>query len=156
MNNSIRFFAIIVVGVINCAQYVQAHEQAGALGRKNSKVGGTDMYSVSCNDDGNGAPEHLYVDVLDTARPRNPALISISALSPADPATFAGVNQAANDAGIPSSGMKVFAGVGPYTVSISKSRSRKKGVEIYLLNFHCETATGVHTGTSETELLQNQ
>ncbi len=148
--------AVTVLFAIGYAGVAAAHEQAGAIGRKNSRAGGIDTYNVSCFDDGNGVPDHLYVDVIDTSRPRNPAQIFISAVSPANPATFTGVNPAPNDAGIPSPGMKIVAGVGPYDVSISKSRSRKKGVEIYLLNFHCETAAGVHTGTTETELLQNQ
>lgn len=147
--------AITVLLGLGCTEIALAHEQAGAVGRKNSKAGGTDMYTVSCFDDGNGVPEHLFVDVVD-ARPRNPAKISAQVMLPSTGAISEMTTDPGDGDAFPSPGLELAGGVGPYQIDVTKSKSGKKGVELYIVNFHCETAIGVHTGTTETELMQNQ
>jgi hypothetical protein len=145
----------ILLGVIGTVELVSAHEIAGAIGRKNSKAGGTDKYNVTCFDNNNGAPDHIFVQVFDTPRPRNPAKISIQAFLPATGAVSA-ISVAPNDKAFPSYSIKLVGGADLYEVDVTKSRSKKKGVEIYAITFHCQTANDVHTGTAEPELIQNQ
>ncbi|CAG7856121.1 hypothetical protein MCAMS1_00496 [biofilm metagenome] len=155
MKYSIRLFTIVIFGVIGFAQCVLAHDLPGALGRKLSKAAATDNYSVSCFDDGNGVPDHLSVVVFDK-KPRNPAKISAQILLPATGAASDISVDPVDGDGLPGSNIKLVGGAGPYQVNIAKTRSKKKGAEIYFVVFHCESATGTHTGTNEPELIKNQ
>ena len=154
INNAVTIL-IILLGFCYISVAV-AHEAAGTLGRKTKKAGGTDISVVSCYDDGNGAPDHLYMNVIDTRQPRNPAIISAQVVVPSTGAASGVVIDPVDGDAFPSAGITLAGGIGPYHIHITKTRSRKMGIEIYGLNFHCETATGVHTGTEAPEVIQNQ
>jgi hypothetical protein len=152
--------SVILMLASGYADFVSAHSQSGAIGRKLSKAGGTDQYSITCFDDGTGVPDHLYVHVRDL-RPLNPAQISIQGKTPDGVAS--GISTDAKDGdGNFSPALILSGGVGPYIISITKTRSRMKGREVYLAEFHCQTAgtseTGgsAHTGTNDPEMTQNQ
>jgi hypothetical protein len=145
----------VLLGVIGTVELVSAHETAGAIGRKSTKAGGIDKYNITCFDNNSGAPDHLFVQVFDTPRPRNPARISVQAFVSATGAVSA-ISLAPNDKAFPSNSIKLVGGAGLYEVDVTKSRSKKKGVEIYAITYHCQTANSVHTGTTEAELIQDQ
>lgn len=155
MKNTNRLLTIVLFGVISCTQFAQAHDLPGALGRKLSKAAATDMYTVSCFDDGNGVADHLSVEVFDK-KPRNPAQISAQILLPATGADSGVAVDPVDGDGLPGEELTLAGGDGPYQVNIAKTRSKRRGAEIYFVIFHCESATGVHTGTNEPELIQNQ
>jgi hypothetical protein len=141
---------------IGYGELVAAHTQPGSIGRKKSKAPGTDIYEVTCSNagDGTGEPDHLYVDVKDL-RPRNPAQISIQAvLSTTGAATPISVDAKDSDP-YPSPGNTLVGGAGPYLMTVNKSRSRVAGAEVYLVEFHCQSAAGAHTGT-DWVMKQNQ
>lgn len=146
--------AITVLLGLACAEIAVAHEQAGAMGRKNLRAGGGDILNVECFDDGNGAPDHLYVDIKDV-RPLNPATVSVQVIMPSAGAVSEITTDPVDGDSLASPGLKIVGGAGVYQINVTKSRSKKKGVEIYLLNYHCETASGVHTGTGEASFLLN-
>jgi hypothetical protein len=145
----------LLAAAIGYADIVAAHTQAGAIGRKKLKAPGTDQFQVTCSNDGAGEPEHLFLHVRDM-RPRNPALISVQAVVPATGATTPVSTDKIDGDAFFSPGLTLAGGVGPYLININKSKSTKAGAEIYQLEFHCETAGGVHTGTSEPEMRVNQ
>lgn len=153
-NNRKSVVALLLV--IGFAGIVEAHTQPGAIGRTKSKAGGADSYEVTCfnANDGTGDPDHLYVDVKDM-RPRNPALVSIQAtVSATGIATPVSIDRKDGDS-FPSAGNAVVGGAGPYIMTVQKSRSRIVGKEIYIAEFHCQSATGNHTGT-DWRMIQNQ
>lgn len=124
---------------------VYAHTKGGSLG---SPASATDVYRVTCSNDGSGATHHLVTQVRDNA-PVKPPKVSVVA-------TKGGASTTSTD---PVDGNSAYSpekelakGNGVYTVSIKKSAS---GSEIYTLQYHCETASGVHTGTSISQT-QNQ
>lgn len=134
---------------------ISAHTLPGVLGKKKSKAAATDQFTVTCFNDGAGEPDHLFVHVRDE-RPRNPALITIQAFNQATSvATSLSTDPADGDAGY-SPGAVIGTGAGPYFVTVNKSRSKKIGAEIYTVEFHCQTASGEHTGTDEPVRIQNQ
>jgi len=115
-----------------------AHSKAGALG---SEASATDVYRVTCSNDGSGAPHHLMTQVRDNS-PVKPPLVSVvttkggSSTTSTDPVD-------GNSAYSPEKELNKGSGV--YIVNIKKS---KAGAENYTLQYHCETASDVHTGTS--------
>lgn len=156
MLNSKKSWAFALLLVNGFMGIVEAHTQPGAIGRTKSKAGGTDIYEVTCfnANDGTGDPDHLYVDVKDM-RPRNPALVSIQAtVSATGIATPVSIDTKDSDA-FPSAGNVVAGAGGPYIMTVQKSRSRLVGKEVYIAEFHCQSATGNHTGT-DWRMIQNQ
>jgi len=148
------FLSLIIIGYVCLAS---AHEQAGTLGRKNSTAAGTDIFQIDCYDDDNGDPHHLIANVSDL-RPVNPALIGIQITSlTTGQESKLSIDPKDND-GKASADVKVVSDRGPYQVKIQRIRTPKdkKGVEVYFMVFHCETATGAHTGTSDPVMKQNQ
>ncbi|WP_394752173.1 hypothetical protein [Crenothrix sp.] len=147
MKNTKKIMLATLLIAIGYGELVAAHTQAGSIGRKKSKAGGTDIYEVTCSNagDGTGEPEHLYVDVKDL-RPRNPAQVSIQAVLPANGAATPVSIDAKDSDPFPSPGYTLVGGSGPYLMTVNKTRSRKAGAEVYLVEFHCQSAAGAHTG----------
>jgi hypothetical protein len=155
MNNTKKIMLATLLIAVGYGEFVAAHTQAGSIGRKKSKAGGTDIYEVTCSNanDGTGEPDHLYVDVKDL-RPRNPALVSIQATLPTGAATP--ISKDAKDGDrYASPGYTLVGGAGPYLMTVNKSRSRVAGAEVYVVEFHCQSAAGAHTGT-DWVMKQNQ
>ncbi|MGH8488979.1 MAG: hypothetical protein ACREXS_08990 [Gammaproteobacteria bacterium] len=122
-----------------------AHSQSGSLG---SAAGATDVYRVTCSNDGSGAPHHLVTQVRDNS-PVKPPLVSVvttkggSSTTSTDPVD-------GNSAYSPEKELNKSSGV--YIMDIKKSAT---GAENYTAQFHCETASDAHTGTSWSQT-QNQ
>jgi hypothetical protein len=155
MNNTKKIMLATLLLAIGYGELVAAHTQAGSIGRKKSKAGGTDIYEVTCSNanDGTGEPDHLYVDVKDL-RPRNPAQISVQTMLTSGAASPISIDAKDSDP-YPSPGYTLVGGAGPYLMTVNKSRSRVIGAEVYLVEFHCVSAAGAHTGTDRV-MKQNQ
>jgi hypothetical protein len=146
MSNIKIIITAMLLLAIGYTELAVAHTQPGAIGRKNLKRGGVDQFQASCFDDGAGVPDHLRLSVTDM-RPRNPAQVSIQAVITATGETSAiSTDPIDGDAGS-SPEITMVGGAGPYQMTVTRNRSRVKGAEIYVITFHCETATGAHTGT---------
>ena len=121
-----------------------AHTQAGALGRA---AEATDLYVVTCSDDGNGPPAHLDTQVANSSRKN--VLVSVQ--------TIKG-SQATNSTDLRGGDVRSSrlvsnqGGAGAYYVVVNKA---KRGLAAYTLQFHCVTGSGAHTGT-EISSVQNQ
>jgi hypothetical protein len=128
----------------------QAHDQSGGLG---AAASATDLYQVTCSNDGSGAPTSLRVQVRDLAPVAAPTLsVQVHAngllANSSDP-----VDADASASASPA--ISVNGGEGPYDVLVDKSAA---GSETYTLTFHCQTGPdggGVHTGTVHS-VKQNQ
>lgn len=146
MNFTSRRASIALFAALGLTGNVYAHDIDGALGKA---AGATDYYQVECFDDGNGAADHIVVSLKDLAPVAQPLLsvqvvkgkIAKNSTDAADGnATFAPT-------------INVKGGNGFYTVLVDKTSSAP---ETYTLQIHCETGAGLHTGTREPDLLQNQ
>lgn len=134
---------------VGYAGVVAAHTQSGALGTASSGAAAVDQYFVSCYNDGNGAPARLSLRVRDLA-PVKPAQVSARSY------TYPQITPSANsldtvdgDANYSPLVYSYGTTTQNYYVNVNKSAS-SAGQETYVAEFHCQTAGGVHTGTSWT------
>jgi len=134
------------------AGFASAHTQSGALGSAASAAAATDVYVVTCSNDGSGPPAKLFLQVKDLAPVLAP-LVGIQA-SKGTVASATSVDTKDGDA-IYSTGVYLSAGAGAYLLKVNKYASTVKGFETYTAQFHCQTAGGVHTGTTWV-MTQNQ
>jgi hypothetical protein len=129
------------------AQIASAHNSSGSLGQT---AGSTDLYIASCfnNNDGTGDSVRLAIQVADLGPVAAPK-VSVQVLKGVAAAT-------STDSKDGDSKYSPFVynngGNGSYYVIVSKTGT---GVENYDLDFHCQAASGAHTGTS-IQMLQNQ
>lgn len=136
-----------------------AHDVPGSLGTAKSGSVATDIYEVSCSNDGSGEPTKLMFQVIDTAPVKKPT-ISIQAVK-IDTGERSIVSTDPKDGDKKYSPLVGFApiggGTGAYQMIITKSQTAPivKGAELYKALYHCYTATNGHTGT-ERIMTKNQ
>lgn len=134
------------------AGLASAHTQSGALGSAASAAAATDVYAVTCSNDGSGAPAKLFLQVKDLAPVLAP-IVGIQATK-GTVASTQSIDTKDGDA-IYSTGVYLSAGAGVYSLKVNKFASTVKGSETYTAQFHCQTAGGAHTGTTWV-MTQNQ
>lgn len=135
-------FFVIVTG---CPIVVSAHDQGGSLGTDSSA---TDYYQVSCFDDGSGIADQLFFEVRGESK---------SVASPVSAQIIKGDLSMSTTDNVDgdqtySPGIAVVGGSGTYFVIVDKSGAGKVN---YTFEYHCQTSTGVHTGT-DIAMVQNQ
>lgn len=140
--------------LMSAATLVYAHGQEGSLGKATTTAAATDVYTVNCFDDGEGAgvPSKLFVHVKDRA-PKLASLVSVQIVK-SGLASALSVDAVDGDAGY-SPAVMLAGGAGNYTVLVNRQLSAAKGIEYYSLEYHCENAKGIHAGT-EISMSQNQ
>ncbi len=141
-------FSLSVMAAAIAPNLANAHDSgARALG---NGAGATDVYPISCFDDGSGDTSYLSVAVQDLAPVATPT-VSIQIFR--DGFANSASDLVDGDAGT-SISIKLKRGNGTYYVMVNKSRA---GAENYQFTYHCVTATGAHTGTTEVlQYKQNQ
>lgn len=118
----------------------QAHEGADSLG---PALTATDYFTIDCDDDGNGAPEHLLFQVTG-GFPATGPLVSAQIQVP-DKQIAVSVTDPVSGDRASSREVLVRGGDSTYHVTVNKIGAGKM---TYSFVFHCETASGAHTGTS--------
>ena len=128
------------------AGLASAHTQSGSL----IATPATDVYAVTCSNDGSGAPAKLYLHVKDLA-PKLAPLVSIQA-SKGGATSTQSTDPGDGDVNYSPARTLVKLG-GVYLMKVNKSAVA--GTETYTAEFHCQTSGGVHTGTTW-RMTQNQ
>ena len=153
-----NYKSLIKVILVSCLAYaglVSAHTQSGSLGKKNTGAAATDIFYVICSDydlSGNTAlADHLVASVKDMA-PKLASLISIEVKK--NNKSVSSTDKVDGDTKY-SPEVRLSGGAGTYLLTIKKSKSVKKGSEIYVAQFHCETSGNSHTETL-IQPIQNQ
>ncbi len=146
MTSKKAFISVSLLGLFGYAATASAHNIDGALGKA---AGATDYYQVECFDDGSGPAGYLVVEIKDLAPVAAP-LISVQV-------TKGNIARNSTDTvdGNATYGptLTVKGGNGVYFLTVDKTGAK---AETYNLQIHCLTAGGLHTGTQEPELLQDQ
>jgi hypothetical protein len=161
---------IITASLLIAAGYasvVSAHNQSGSVGTAASGAAATDVYQVTCSNDGSGAPAQLFAQVADLA-PVLATLVSVQIVHPLDGlSTVLSEDPVDGDTATVSTTGASTTGWSPgvtlkggaaanaqiYLINVNKQYTAstvaaQKGPELYNLQLHCQTATGVHTGTN--------
>ena len=142
---------IITASFLIAAGYAglaSAHTQSGSL----IATPATDVYAVTCSNNGSGAPAKLWFHVKDLA-PKLAPLVSIQASKGGASSTLS-TDPVDGDANYsPGVYLTPAVGAGVYTLKVNKSAGA--GTETYTAEFHCQTSGGVHTGTTW-RMTQNQ
>ena len=162
MKNCKKIMTASLLIAAGYAGVVAAHNQSGAVGGVTGAAA-TDAYQVTCSNDGSGAPAKLFVQVADLL-PVKATLVSTQITHPAT-ATSTVLSEDAIDGdaivagaiGGFSPGVTLVGGTAAsaqnYIVTVNKQLTTSAlaaqiGPENYNLQLHCQTATGVHTGTA--------
>lgn len=145
-------FMMAMLGLTVAANAV-AHDQIGSLGEDASA---TDYYMVTCSTDAGGESDRLEVRLLDaTITPGGGKISAVIqrenvAATASDPVRVtrgegcAGFNDVKQDKN-PGPLSSVALGNGVYYIMVHK---QKPGPKNYLLQYHCKSAEGIHTGTA--------
>ncbi len=147
---------LVFLSCIACANQASAHTKAESLGNTKTGAAATDVYYVTCLNEGlSGEPavaHHLTVSVKDLA-PKLAPTISIQVTKNNKTSTLS--EDTIDGDVIYSPTLSLAAGAGTYLLIINKSLSTIKGIENYIAQFHCESAIkGQHTATS-IQMIQN-
>lgn len=122
---------------------VQAHDIAGPIDHTGNVPSFTAVAAVTCLNDGSGKADHLVATILD--HPSNPFVEGMQVML----TLFKGVHaisttDTTQGDDIPSPPVKLSGGEGVYYMIVNKTRP---GVRNVAVQYHCEQADGVHTGT---------
>ena len=105
-----------------------------------------DFYQVTCFNDGSGLPDHLIFGVKDlTANTAKVSVLVQKGTNCSSPRCAKSItdNDDTDDQYSPS--VRVKQGGGVYNLFVSHTAA---GMDSYDVQYHCETSTGVHTGTN--------
>lgn len=142
---SIRSIALIIL--IGPSGLTLAHEQGGAL---QSSPYATQSWLITCFDDGNGPGSDVYFDDKASTPGRKFGVKATLSKNGLEAST---IDPKSGDS-IRSPATKLSAGDGEYIMTLSKAKSKAsqadsalKGTMVYGFTYHCESASGAHTGT---------
>ena len=121
-----------------------AHNLGGSFTTGRARA--VDFYQVTCFDDGSGLPDHLIFGVKDlTANTAKVSVLVQKGTRSCSPKCAKSIRDT-NDTDAEHSGLvRVKRGGGVYNIFVSHTAA---GMDSYDVQYHCETSTGVHTGTS--------
>ena len=101
----------------------------------------TGYAQITCFDNGNGPADYLEADITDLSAPVEHLLVNLLLLK-GDRAI--GVSDTLSGDANPSPSIILQGGNGVYLLVVNKT---DVGARQFIVDYHCKTATGAHTGT---------
>ena len=136
----------IATALLSCVtSHVLAHTVSNALGSAATSV---DLLQSTCSKNSAGATGKFIVRVKAT---KATPLVSAQAFKGKSATNTTDVK--GGDASYSPDGVINGGGDGVYTILVNKAGA---GANTYVLETHCQTAAGTHTGQAEPVVLQNQ
>jgi len=120
-----------------------AHSVGNLLDAGANNASATDVYQISCFDDGGGPTAYLFIQIQDGSIPVPGLLVSAQAYFDQTKIMTNTSDPVSGDANA-SSGAQLSGGNGNYIVSVSKTAV---GARQYNITVHCWSVNGGHTGT---------
>ncbi len=140
------FVTALVLAAAGYASHALAHTAIGTLDPAGNNPNDTALAQVTCYDDGDGPPDHLYVQVQDMSPPVPGLLVSAQAFKDSPTPTMGNTTDpVSGDANASAAITNVGTGNGLYWLSVSKTHVA--GPRNFTVTYHCQTASDVHTGT---------
>jgi hypothetical protein len=139
---------LLAVSLMAVSGLVLAHTASGTLGKTTTSTAATDVYSVNCYDDdeGAGVPTKLFLHVKSSPAVKTQTnLPKVSIMGSKGGSSVTSTVAANNNV---YSAVKTLAkGDGYYGIYVTKPAGTVKGVVSYTAEFHCQAANGAHAGT---------
>ena len=137
----------IITALIACSVgYVSvsnAHDAGATLDADGTIRSFSGLASVTCFNDGSGIPDNLIVSIKDNSPPVPGLMVNVQVVSSNGDRVNSITDTVSGDADF-SPFIKVQDGDGPYIVIVNKT---DVGARDFDLQYHCNTANDVHTGT---------
>jgi hypothetical protein len=131
---------LVAMGQVGVAS---AHNQGESF--TTGRAAAVDFYQVTCFDDGSGLPDHLMFGVKDLTANTAKVSVLVQKGTSCSPTCAKSITDT-NDNDDEHSGLvQVKRGGGVYNMFVSHTAA---GTDSYDVQYHCETSTGVHTGTN--------
>jgi hypothetical protein len=122
-----------------------AHSGGATIDPGSSNASATDLAAVSCSNDGNGQPHHLFGRIKDLSAPGGP-LLSFH-IHKGNQMTTTTDTSPGDDFYSPE--VVLNGGPGTYYISATKTGAGRRDFDVI---WHCMTADDIHTGTDITVL----
>lgn len=135
------FISASILVAIGHTNIVLAHSAGAAIDSGSNNASATDLAAITCFDDGNGAPHHLFGQIKDMSAPVSGLLLSLHIYKGQQMTTS--TDPVSGDASY-SPGISLNGGAGTYYISVTKTSA---GVRLFDVVWHCVTSGDVHTGT---------
>lgn len=148
MNNRVLKNTVIAISMLLATGTAFAHSQSGSLG---AGAGATDLYQVSCFDDGGGAGPAYHLANNIKAGAFSAGKISIRTQKAAKATNS---TDAISGDSVYSPVVYNVGGNGVYYLTVGKTAASSAAIS-YIIDFHCLSSAGGHAGTS-IYMLQNQ
>jgi hypothetical protein len=146
-NKTFTLKTLVLSVLISSSAETVAHDQGGALA---SSLYASQSWLITCYDDGNGVAASLYFDVKASTPGRKFGVTATVSKNGEEAST---TDPKSGDK-IRSPAASLSAGDGEYIMTLSKAKVREtqpdsilKGTMVYGFTYHCESASGAHTGT---------
>ncbi len=133
----------LVACSVGYAGFTSAHDAGATLDADGTVRSFTGLAFVSCFDDGSGPPDNLIVSIRDNSQPVAGLMVNVQVVSSRGNKASSITDTVSGDADF-SPFIKVQDGAGPYRVIVNKT---DVGARSFDLQYHCNTANDVHTGT---------
>ncbi len=132
---------IFLATTIGYAQFSAAHEGGAVLDPTGTVRNFTGFAKITCFDDGNGPADNLEANIIDHSAPVEHLLVNLQLIK--DDRAVSISDTVSGDAS-PSPLITLHGGSGVYLLLVNKT---DVGARQFVVEYHCKTATGVHTGT---------
>ena len=138
-----NIIAALVACSVGYAGVSSAHDAGATLDADGTIRNFTGLAFVSCFDDGSGIPDNLIVSIRDNSPPVPGLMVNVQVVSSRGNKANSISDTVSGDADF-SPFISLQDGSGPYTVMVNKT---DVGARSFDLQYHCNTANDVHTGT---------
>ena len=133
---------LFAIGLLNYAAGSSAHDAGATLDPNGNVRSFTGMALVTCFDDGNGPADNLIARVRDLSPAVPGLLVNLQVVKGNKSNSI--TDTVSGDANF-SPFITLQGGPGTYSIIVNKT---DVGSRQFDLEYHCQTRTGVHTGTS--------
>ena len=131
----------MVACTLGYAQFSGADEGGAVLDPTGTIRNFTGYAQISCFDSGNGPVDYLEADIIDLSAPVDHLLVNLVLIK--DDKAVSVSDTVSGDAN-PSPPIILQGGNGVYLLVVNKT---DVGPRQFIVDYHCKTATGAHTGT---------
>ncbi len=138
-----NIMAVFVACTLGYAGISNAHDAGATMDPSGTIRSFTGLAFVNCFNDGSGPPDNIIVSIRDNSPPVPGLMVNVQVVSSKGDKAISISDTVSGDADF-SPFVLLQDGAGPYTLIVNKTDI---GARDFDLQYHCNTANDVHTGT---------